>query len=109
MVLEISTEPVPLKIDSKNVVRIAGTRVTLDIVVAAFKEGATAEEIAQQYPSLQLADIYAVISYYLRREDDVEAYLRMREQIAHEVRQENEQRFDPQGIRDRLIARRGRR
>ncbi|MEP0758427.1 DUF433 domain-containing protein [Trichocoleus sp. DQ-A2] len=43
---------------------MGGTRVTLDTVVAAFNSGATAEEIVFQYPSLQLANIYAVISYY---------------------------------------------
>lgn len=41
--------------DADGVVRVAGTRVTLDTVVAAFEEGATAEEIAQQYPSLAFA------------------------------------------------------
>ena len=52
---------------------MAGTRVSLDIVVAAFHAGATAEEIARDYPSLRLADIYAVITYYLRHEVEVEA------------------------------------
>ncbi len=62
MAFTINTEPVPLLTDKDGVVRVGGTRVTLDTVVAAFKEGATAEEIVQQYPSLELADVYAVIS-----------------------------------------------
>ena len=40
--------------------------------MAAFDEGATAEEIVQQYPALSLADAYAAISYYLRHRSDVE-------------------------------------
>ena len=48
---------------------------TLDTIVAAFKHGATAEEIAYQYPSVQLADIYATITYYLRKTDEVNDYL----------------------------------
>ena len=106
MTLTIATEPIPLRMDSDGVVRVGNTRVTLDTVVAAFVEGATAEEIAQQYPSLNLADVYSVIGYYLRRRSEVEAYLRERRQLADEARRENESRFDPNGVRDRLLARR---
>jgi uncharacterized protein (DUF433 family) len=100
------TEPIPLKADVDGVVRVGGTRVTLDTVVAAFNEGATPEEIVHQYPSLHLADVYAVIGYYLRRREDVEAYLHQQQQKANEVRKQNESRFDPHGVRDRLLARR---
>ncbi len=106
MTLTISTEPLPLLTDRDGVVRVRGTRVTLDTVVAAFNEGATAEEIVQQYPSLQLADVYAVISYYLRSHSEVDTYLQKRQKQAEEVRRQNEARFDPQGIRERLLARR---
>ena len=102
------TEAVPLKEDADGVVRVGGTRVTLDTIVTAFREGATAEEITQQYHSVSLADIYAVIGYYLRQREKIEAYLEQRRVQAQEVRRENERRFDPQGIRDRLLARRGR-
>ncbi len=79
----------------------------MDTVVAAFVEGATAEEIVQQYPSLQLADVYHVIGYYLRHPAAVDAYLHQRHEEIETVRQQNEARFDPQGVRDRLLARRG--
>ncbi len=62
MSLVIVDEPIPLETDADGVVRVGGTRVTLDTVVAAFNEGATAEEIVSQYPTLHLADVYAVIS-----------------------------------------------
>ncbi|HYV38047.1 MAG TPA: DUF433 domain-containing protein, partial [Gemmataceae bacterium] len=58
-------ETIPLLLDSDGVLRVSETRVTLDTIVGAFTEGATAEEIAQQYPSVPLADVYAVIGYYL--------------------------------------------
>ena len=96
----------PLDTGADGVVRIAGTRVTLDTVVLAFDEGASAEEIAQQYPSLSLPDIYAVIAFYLAHRDEVEAYLRERGEQAAQVRQRNEQRFDPTDVRSRLLARR---
>ncbi len=106
MTLVIEATPVPLEMDVDGVVRVGGTRVTLDTVVAAFNDGATAEEIVYQYPSLHLVDVYAVIGYYLRHRPEVEAYLRERQQQADEIRRQNEARFDPEGVRDRLLARR---
>jgi uncharacterized protein (DUF433 family) len=106
MAFSISQEPIPLKVDADGVVRIGGTRVTLDTVVYAFRQGATAEEILQQYSSLQLADIYSAIGYYLCRQSEVEAYLREREQQAEVVRAQYSQPVDVQGLRERLLARR---
>jgi uncharacterized protein (DUF433 family) len=106
MPLQIAAEPVPLQTDAEGVVRVAGTRVTLDTLVAAFQQGATAEAIAGQYPSLDLADVYAVISYYLRHQETIDSYLDERRNQARAVRQMNESRFDPHGVRGRLLARR---
>jgi uncharacterized protein (DUF433 family) len=106
MLVVPTSEPIPLKTDPNGVIRIGKTRVTLDTVVTAFLEGATAEEIAEQYPSLQLADIYSAIGYYLRHQAEVDAYLLERQRLAAQVRQEAERRFHPVGIRDRLLARR---
>ena len=78
MALLIESEPIPLEVDANGVVRVGGTRITLDTIVAAFSQGATAEEITHQYPSLHLADVYAVIAYYLRRRETVESYLQHR-------------------------------
>jgi uncharacterized protein (DUF433 family) len=105
MALVIEADPIPLVMDVDGVMRIGGTRVTLDTLVSAFSDGATAEEIVQQYPSLRLGDVYAVLGYYLRRRPDIEVYLRQRQALTIEVREQNESRFDPQGVRDRLLAR----
>ncbi|MBN1317784.1 MAG: DUF433 domain-containing protein [Anaerolineales bacterium] len=106
MTLLIETQPLPLIQDSDGVVRISGTRVTLDTVILAFLDGATAEEIVQQYPSLSLPDIYSVIGYYLNRSDQVNRYLEHRKKLAEEIKKQNETQFDPDGIRNRLLARR---
>jgi uncharacterized protein (DUF433 family) len=105
----MTTEIIPLTLDVDGVYRIGKTRVTLDTIITAFREGATAEEIVQQYPTLQLADVYSVIGYYLHRQDEVDSYLRERQHHADMVRAENEARFDPVGVRDRLLARQERR
>jgi uncharacterized protein (DUF433 family) len=101
----IQPDIVPLEINTDGIVHVRGTRVTLATVVEAFNEGATAEEIVQQYPSLELVDVYAVITYYLRWQDEVNIYIRERESKAAMVRKENEARFSPVGIRERLLAR----
>jgi uncharacterized protein (DUF433 family) len=106
MPFAIVTDPIPLVTDARGVVRVGKTRVTLDTVISAFLEGATAEAILEQYPSLQLSDIYSVIGYYLRHKTEVDTYLLERQNRALEVREEAERRFNPVGIRDRLLARR---
>jgi uncharacterized protein (DUF433 family) len=105
MSLTIEQEQVPLKMDSHGVLRVGGTRVTLETVIAVFKEGATPEEIVYRYPTLNLADVYAVLSYFLRRRQKIEGYLRQRQQIAKQARQQNQDLFDLHGIRERLLAR----
>jgi uncharacterized protein (DUF433 family) len=102
----LNTEPLPLETDPQGIIRVRGTRVTLDTVWYAFNEGATAEEIVQQYPSLSLADVYQVIGYCLRHPSALEAYLAQRSRSAEEVRASNECRWRPEGIRSRLQARR---
>ena len=54
MSLAIKAEPAPLAVAADGIVRVGGTRVTLDTIVAVFKQGATAEEIVHRYPSLRL-------------------------------------------------------
>ena len=66
----------------------------------------TAEEIVQQYPSVSLADVYQVIGYYLRHSSELDSYLTSRRQDLQEMRKTNESQWPPDGIRDRLLARR---
>lgn len=61
---------------------------------------------ALQYPSVPLADVYAVIAYYLRHKAEVDAYLGERERLATRVRAEVARRFPSVGVRERLRARR---
>src|SRR5215471_2309557 len=102
----LNFESFPLQVDSDGVIRVPGTRVTLDTVWAAFQGGATAEEIVQQYPSLSLADAYQAIGYSLRNSAVLNAYLAKRSEAAEEIRSSNESRWRPEGIRSRLLERR---
>ena len=102
----IASEPIPLESDSDGVMRVRGTRVTLDTVWFAFSDGATAEEIVQEYPSLSRADAYQVIGYCLRHSSQVETYLERRCQEAQSAKRSNEAKWQPEGIRARLLGRR---
>ena len=106
MSLTIDVEPVPLQTDADGVVLVGATRVTLDTIVAAFQQGATAEEITQQYPVVSLPDVYAAIAFYLRHRDEVDAYLEEGRRQCDAFRQEQEAKGDRSGIRERLLARR---
>ena len=106
MSLVINTDPVPLEIDADGVVRVGGTRVTLDTIVGTYLQGSTAEEIAEAFPTVALADIHAAISFYLRRRAEVDAYLEEGKRQAETIRQECQSRVDRQLLRQRLLARR---
>ena len=102
----LSSQQFPLDADPDGVIRAHGTRVTLDSVWAAFQEGATAEEIVQQYPSLSLADAYQTIGYCLGNRGLVAGYLAKRSEIGEEIQASNKSRWPPDGIRARLVERR---
>lgn len=105
MPLTIHDDAVPLRVDDTGTVRIAKTRVILELVVHAFRDGATPEQIVQDYDTLDLADVYCVIGYYLRHRAEVDAYLSERAREGEELRKkiEESQRHLPD-IRARLLA-----
>lgn len=105
MLMEAAVEPIPLVTDADGAIRVAGTRVTLDTVVDIFRAGASPEEITQDFPVLHLDDVYAVVTYYLRHREEVEAYLQAGRAHAAELRQEIEARAPQAGFRERLLAR----
>ena len=82
--------PVPLWEDEYGAIRIANTRITLDVIVAAYQHGDTPEAINEGFPTLKLADIYAVIAYYLKNQVAVDAYLRKRDEQAEQIHRELE-------------------
>jgi uncharacterized protein (DUF433 family) len=107
MTLE-TTQAVPLTIVEGGTIRITGTRVSLDVVIHHYQRGESPEEIQEAFPTLNLADIHAVISYYLNHREEVEEYLRQQEVKAEELRQKIESspfHVDRQGLRERLMAR----
>jgi len=100
---------IPLTITEFGTIRIGQSRVSLDSVVYHYKQGATAESIAESFPSLNLPDIYAVIAYYLANRETVEEYLRQQETEADALQQQIEsdptQQKATNQLRERIRAR----
>ena len=105
MTLSISAQPVPLARDENGTVRVIGSRVTLDTVVATYEQGATPEEIILHYPTLKLADVYSIVGYYLHNRTEVEEYLAEQKAKATDIRQKIEENSNILEIRERLLAR----
>jgi Protein of unknown function (DUF433) len=97
---------VPLREDPPGVFRVGKSRVLLELVIRAFQDGATPEAIVQSYPTLNLADVYAVVSRYLADPAPFEDYLRTCDEAAEETRRRIEALHGPQGnLREVLLAR----
>ncbi len=102
----IEPEPVPLIVDAAGRLMVPGTRISLDVLVAAFKRGKTPEAIHDAYETVSLADVYAIFTYYLRHKTEVEAYLLEQERESSENQARNEASHPlSDGLRAKLLAR----
>ena len=103
--LSLHTEHSPLRLDEGGAVRVGNTRVSLDLIVEQYENGMTPEDMIRAYDTLALADVHAVIAYYLRHKDEVQAYVKGRAQEAETLRAAIEAER-PRVSREDLIARR---
>jgi uncharacterized protein (DUF433 family) len=101
--LQLDHEKIPLSADDNGVLLMSGTRVPLDSVVDMFDEGASPEEIVDQFDTLKLDDVYAVITYYLRHEEEVRAHLAKEERTTEAVRMRINAAFPSNRLRERLL------
>lgn len=106
MVLQILDNPAPITINADGVALVGKSRVRLETVIAAFHDGDSPEQIVDNYDVLTLADVYAVIAYYLHHRDEVEAYLDQQAIAAETIRRTIEtNQPDMFSLRARLLAR----
>lgn len=101
----LEPEPVPLIKDDAGRLIVAGTRVTLDSLVTAFKRGESPEGIHESYPTVALAAVYAALAYYLHHRSAIEAYLREQEELGAVIQARIEADDPPDGLRAKLMAR----
>src|SRR5436309_3470776 len=86
----LHSDPVPLRLDETGTIRVGSSRVTLDVLLADYKGGLAPEEIARQLDTLSLADVYGALAYYHRHRDEVEEYVRRRQDEAESLRRQIE-------------------
>ena len=103
--LPLQAEPPPLRVDEGGVVRVGQSRVSLDLVVEQYENGMSPEDLVRAYDTLELADVHAVIAYYLRHRAEVRAYLKGRQEEAEALRAKLEAER-PRVSREELLARR---
>jgi uncharacterized protein (DUF433 family) len=86
---------------------VGDTRITLEVVIGAYQRGDSVEAIVQGFPSLGLAEVHALIAYYLANRAAVDEYIRQVDQEGAEIRRKFEA-LDPDqtSFRERLLARR---
>jgi len=56
-------------------IRIDGTRITVHRIAVLYKQGQHAEDIAQVYPHLSLAQVYIALAYYHAHRDRIDGEL----------------------------------
>jgi uncharacterized protein (DUF433 family) len=106
---DIAPQTVPLTRLPDGTLRVTGTRIPLERIVNSYRDGESPEGIVESFDTLNLADVYTVISYYLNHVVEVEDYMRKQDEDAAEIRRLIEARQPPRpGFREVLLARRAR-
>src|SRR5947199_6438800 len=103
--LPLPPEVPPLRMDEGGAVRVGKSRISLDLVVEQYENGMMPDDMVRAYDTLVLADVHAVIAYYLRHRDEVRAYLKQRAEEAEALRAKIEAER-PRVAREELLARR---
>lgn len=104
MSLALPVESPPLREDASGTIRVGDSRVTLDVVINQYNNGMAPEDLVRAYDTLDLADVHAVIAYYLRHHQNVERYLAERSEAAAKL-QEKIEAEQPRISRGELLAR----
>lgn len=66
-------------VENRNgVYYVPGTRISLDSIVYAFRQGSAPESIREDFEGLSLPHVYGAIAFYLDHQAEVDAYLAAR-------------------------------
>jgi uncharacterized protein (DUF433 family) len=95
---------VALSEDPPGVLRVGKSRVLLELVIHAFQQGESPEGIVEMFPALELADVFAVIAYYLAHPTEVDEYLSQCDEQADAARRMIEASQPPVPTKEELLA-----
>lgn len=106
MIANEPTMTIPLRTDEHGAIRVGDTRVLLELVIHAYYAGETPEGIVDSYPTLTTSDVYAVIAYYLSHREEIDIYVRQRDEQAERIIEHIEANLTPEAraLRTRLRA-----
>lgn len=66
--------------EREGVYYVPGTRISVDSIVYAFREGCSPEAIREDFEGLSLANVYGVIAFYLDNQANIDSYLLRRKE-----------------------------
>ena len=58
-----------------KIIVVNGHRIGIEHILEQYKQGYSAEQIAQEFPGLTLEQIHATITYYLHNQVEIDAYI----------------------------------
>ena len=87
-----------LDVLSPDDVRMRGTRVGVEHLLTEYLSGRLPEELAIEFPTVSLEQIYGVLAWYLRNRQEVDAYLRRWKSRARLARQEQARAQPPEVV-----------
>ena len=99
-------EGVPLNQDHDGTIRVKGSRVTLDTIVGRMQVGDTPEEIHEGFPTVTLAQINAILDWYLKNQIEADEYLEEGRIEGERLRKEIESQPEYIALREKLLRRR---
>ena len=68
--------------------RIAGTGVTVQTIATRYKLGMTAEDIAEDIPHLELAQVYGALAYYHANREEIDRRIQEDDAAARQIEAE---------------------
>jgi len=103
---QVAAPPLPVRVEPNGAVRIGDTRVTLEVVLEAFLQGETPEQVVEGYPTLSLADVCCLYAYYCANTQLFEEYLESSRQQSQAIREAIESAYPTESLRKRIKQKR---
>lgn len=91
------------KFEECDRIRIKGSRIAIDFIIGAYQKGTSPEKIVERFPSVNLEQVFATLTYYLHNKAEVEEYLKKREDLANAYYQEHLNEERPEVVK-RLVT-----
>jgi hypothetical protein len=90
--------------DGQDAARVKGHRVGIDLIIDAYRAGKTPHEIAKEFPTIRLEDVFATITYYLHNQQRLDVWMDSLSSWAQQDMADKDDRPSPVGKRLRNLA-----